>query len=159
MGLSVEKEVSDDVCRFTFKGSMDESAEKVLKEVVSDEPKVVFNFDELENINSLGIRSWLKFLRVFEEKKEIVFEKCTVDIIMQINLHLRFKGNGKITDFYCEYNCKDCDDDFTFLFDCKGSFNELVKTLSSKKCPKCGGTLSPYVSLDNYLSFRRSAGA
>lgn len=96
----------------SLEGMLNEDSEKSLQntfENLKNVKKITINFSKIKGINSLGVRVWVVFLRTLEEKREVFFEECTQDIIMQINMIPSFLGKGKITSFFVNYICEKCD--------------------------------------------------
>lgn len=92
-------------------GLINEDAELTFQQIkseIKEEKKVVFNFSQIKSINSLGVRTWVSFLRSVEENREIVFAECTSDVIMQINMIPSFLGKGKVESFFVNYVCEIC---------------------------------------------------
>ena len=82
----------------SFSGSFDDQCTRALGELhskLAPSRVCVFNFREVENLNSLGIRSWINLLRSFEEGRQIIFEDCTPDVISQINTLPKFTSHSR----------------------------------------------------------------
>jgi hypothetical protein len=97
--------------RIALMGLINEDSELTFQHIsaeIKDEKKILFNFSQVKSINSLGVRAWVSFLRNIEEKSEILFEECTADVIMQINMIPSFLGKGKVDSFYVNYVCEIC---------------------------------------------------
>lgn len=87
-------------------GVINEDAEIPLQKIAGDLAgfnKVAFNFAGVKSINSLGVRAWVTFLRSIEDGREIAFEECVPDVIMQINMIPSFQGKAVIRSFYVNY--------------------------------------------------------
>ena len=94
-----------------FKGAINEDSEvqfKELHEKIGNSKECIFNFSEVTNINSLGVRAWVNFLRSLEGGKKIRFKECPPEIIMQINMIPSFLGNAEVESFYVNYLCEIC---------------------------------------------------
>lgn len=111
-------------------GLINEDSELTFQHIlaeIKDEKRVIFNFSQVKTINSLGVRSWVSFLRNLEDKCEIVFAECTADVIMQINMIPSFLGKGKVESFYVNYVCEICNKEEKKLV--------LTKDLAPKTLP------------------------
>jgi hypothetical protein len=111
-------------------GLINEDSELTFQHIlaeIKEEKKVIFNFSQVKSINSLGVRAWVSFLRVVEEKGEVVFAECTADVIMQINMIPSFLGKGKVESFYVNYVCEICNKEEKKLV--------LTKDLAPKTIP------------------------
>ena len=136
-----------------LKGPIDENAGQVLGDLHSKVTKsIVFNFKEVAYINSLGIRSWVNFLRHIQEGREIFFEECTSDVVMQMNMMAMFKGAAKVRSFYGDYTCESCGHEQTVRFETQPK-RDLQKELTKQPCGKCGSNLSLDEDDENYLIF------
>jgi len=111
--------------KIAFIGKINEDSEMVFKTIISSLPpsqKIIFNFSQVTSINSLGVRSWITFLRSLNDTLEIIFQECTPDVIMQINMIPSFLGKGTVESFYVNYICDTCDKET----------RELIKTADLK---------------------------
>ena len=134
-------------------GAIDEATNNALRDIYTKAEKtVVFDFKLVEYVNSLGIRSWINFLRNIEEGRMIQFRNCTPDVVMQMNLISHFKGTATVTSFYGEYSCEDCGDEELILFQI-GDNNALSEQLTEQSCQTCGGNLLLDEDEENYLQF------
>ena len=155
--LKYETKKTEVATEIVFNGAITERSDEVFEEIAKIEDKeIIFNFEGIEYINSLGIRQWISFLKDFESNHSITFEKCTVDIVMQINLHSRFVGNSKINSFLCDFSCPSCEHELSKLFFPKDGYDKLLTTLAEQDCPSCQTTLIPDVPEETYLSFLRT---
>ncbi len=112
-------------------GIINEDADLLFQRIQSDianDPVVVIDFAQVQGINSLGVRSWVTFLRNIEEKKEVIFVHCTPDIIMQINMVPSFLVKSTIESFFVKYVCDTCNKEEKKLI--------LKKDLAPKSIPE-----------------------
>ncbi|SMF20109.1 hypothetical protein [Pseudobacteriovorax antillogorgiicola] len=136
-----------------LKGPIDENAGQVLADLHSRVLKtVVFNFKEVAYINSLGIRSWVNFLRHIQEGREIFFEECTSDVVMQMNMMAMFRGDAVVRSFYGDYTCDNCGHEQAIRFEVTED-SDLQKDLVEQPCEKCSTILSLDEDDENYLIF------
>lgn len=104
MDFKMEKEGTK--ARISLGGVINEDAEIPLQKIAGDLANftsATFNFAHVKSINSLGVRAWVTFLRSIEDGREIVFEECVPDVIMQINMIPSFKGKAFIKSFHVNY--------------------------------------------------------
>ena len=64
----------------------------------------VFNFRNVTMVNSCGVRAWINFMREFEKGRTVMFEECTPEIVLQINMIPSFKGQARINSVYGQYS-------------------------------------------------------
>lgn len=125
----------DDGKNVSLVGVINEDSEISFKNLFSElkeAKKIIFNFSQVKSINSLGVRTWVSFLRSLEEGKKILFTECTTDIIMQINMIPSFLGKASVSSFYVNYICEVCNKEEKKLFE--------TATLAPKTyptAPKC----------------------
>ena len=63
MPLTCQHKIIEDTSHVKWSGIIDESWDTKIEEMTEHlEKKVVFHFDELKSINSIGIRKWIQFL-------------------------------------------------------------------------------------------------
>jgi len=137
--LKIAKIVEGDIMCLRFIGTIDEDFNG---EEVADQAKgtLILDLGEVRRISSFGIREWVDFIRVAEQKAHsIFFIECSPKIIDQFNMVANFGGSGKILSFYAPYRCDYCDDDRRRLVQVDESY-ELIKNMSlpDVPCDSCG---------------------
>ena len=142
MSLKAEKLQENDITKITFSGSIDEDSSQVLNELLKEKSqKITFSFEHIEYINSLGIRSWINFMKAFEKARNIAFEKCTFDLILQINTYPQFLGDAKVASFFCDFICPECNFETSQLFKSEDGLETILKKTKELKCEKCGNDM------------------
>lgn len=126
--------------RVAIAGPINEDADVALEDL---QPKlsaqIIFNFKQVSQINSCGVRAWINFLRSVEKDRKIVFEECTPEIIGQINMIPNFRGKAHIRSVYAGYVCPECEYQQWKLFE-EGRNLPAYKNLDlpAVPCPNCG---------------------
>ncbi len=69
---------------------------------------LVFNFKNLTGISSIGIRTWVNFLKELGDK-EIYYEECSPLIVRQMNMVPSFLGQAKVLSVFVPYVCENCE--------------------------------------------------
>lgn len=154
--LNYKVEKQKDVTSIFLKGPIDENASEVLNRLQADigRDKICeFNFRDIDYINSLGLRSWVNFFRVFQDGKSITFTECTPDIIMQINMVSCFSSSAKISSFYVSFNCMSCNKETVHLLENISQKEEALEQSKKMSCEKCGAPLELEVAEENYFEF------
>lgn len=125
MGINIQLTQKDNCDYVEYSGPIDAEAEVHLTQLVPKLGKdITFNFRQVASINSCGVRSWINFMRELEKDgRNIVFEECTSEIVMQINMIPSFKGKATITSVYGAYICDEC------------GHEEAVKFIKGKNLP------------------------
>lgn len=142
------------VAQVALAGAINEDAElnlQALTKELAGKSKVTFNFANVKSINSLGVRAWVMFLRGLDDGREISFQECPPDVIMQINMIPSFLGRARVGSFYTNYICENCDFTQKILID--------TSTLKPKSlpppqaCPKCQTEMETEELEEEYFAF------
>jgi hypothetical protein len=142
--------------KITLDGPIDEYSGTILTELhskISEVKKVIFNLEGISYVNSLGIRSWINFMRGFEEGRTIIFRKCAPDIIIQINMIPRFAGSARIESFWAHYICPECDHEQSQMFKTESGSEEILKQSSQILCEKCSKVTELEAEEDAFFEF------
>ena len=154
--LSIDIKATADVTTYTFVGDVDEHfRQKDVPRLVR--PKIVFVLEDVNNFNSIGVREWIYLVREFGDLGELVFSRCSVTMIDQINMVPDSLGSGRVDSFFAPYFCK-----------CGGEVNRLIVVeenlakLQSKQaptlaCEKCKNTLEFDALEESYFLFAEAA--
>lgn len=148
---------TDDTVHVALSGIINEDAEVSLQTLASKlggATTVTFNFASVKSINSLGVRAWVQFLRTAEEGRNIIFEECVPDVIMQINMIPSFKDKATIKSFYTHYVREDCTQ-------CQQPQKVLIETASlapksipePRTCATCNQEMETEELEDEYFAF------
>lgn len=89
-----------------LQGQIDEDTS--FEDLTGVESPIVFNFKNLTAISSIGIRSWVNFLKDLAGK-EIYYEECPPLIVRQMNMVPSFIGNAKVLSVFVPYVCEKCE--------------------------------------------------
>lgn len=140
MGISIQLLQKNGWDQVSYTGPIDTEAEVHLSQLY---PKlgnqVVFNFKHVSSVNSCGVRSWINFMRDLQKsQRTVVFEECTSEIVMQMNMIPSFKGNASIRSVFGAYVCDTCGHEEDMLFESgKNLPTEPDQGLPPKACSKC----------------------
>jgi anti-anti-sigma regulatory factor/DNA-directed RNA polymerase subunit RPC12/RpoP len=154
ISIDLSKSENSDLVRIT--GPIDAEAEVHLMQLV---PKlggeVTFNFRNVSEVNSCGVRSWINFLRELgKSNRAITYEECNGEIVMQMNMIPSFKGSAKVTSVFGNYVCDNCEHELEVLF--KEGENlpsgEDID-LPSIKCKECGEDMEFEEVEEDYFNF------
>ena len=156
MDVTIQISKDGDWDRMIYIGPINEESEVQLNNIANQVgPNCIINFKQVTYVNSCGVRAWINFLRDFEKDRKIVFEECTPEIVMQINMIPNFKGQAKVKSVYATYECDDCGHNETILFEeGKNLPDDPTKELPPVKCEKCGSEDMEMEELEEeYFSF------
>ncbi|MBU1068098.1 hypothetical protein KJ975_00885 [Myxococcota bacterium] len=152
--LEVRKVVEDKIIALQFNGTIDESFNaKQIAEGIKD--VLIVDLSGVRRISSFGIREWLEFLKIANEKCEsIYFIKCPPRLIDQFNMVANFGGKGRILSFFAPYHCDYCERDDSVLLEVADHFETIKdKKIPDQPCEKCGNAEYLDEDPESFLSF------
>jgi len=152
--LEVRKVVEEKIIALQFNGTIDESFNaKQIAEGIKD--VLIVDLSGVRRISSFGIREWLEFLKIANEKCEsIYFIKCPPRLIDQFNMVANFGGKGRILSFFAPYHCDYCERDDSILLEVADHFDTLKdKKIPDQPCEKCGNAEYLDEDPESFLSY------
>lgn len=155
MDIAIQITEEGDWTKVTYIGPINEESEVHLSQLLSRLGKrCLFNFKQVEYVNSCGVRGWINFMREAEKGRDVVFEECTSEIVMQINMIPSFRGSAKVKSVYASYVCDNCQHHDQVLFE-KGknlpADGDVV--LDPRTCTKCGTDMEMEELEDEFFAF------
>ena len=83
------------------------------KEILSPMNKLngsnyIFDFRNIASINTCGIAEWIEFMSEFGPGKNIIYDACSSNIVMLINMVPAFKGSAQVRSLFRTYYCDQC---------------------------------------------------
>ncbi len=105
MSSNLEIEVVEEVggLIYFFNGQIDEDSDFSAVNI-GNHKSVIFDLENVNLINSCGIRDWVKFQSELPEDLIIVYRKCPQVIVEQFNIIKGFiKTSGIVESFYAPY--------------------------------------------------------
>ncbi len=116
-------------------------------------PQITFILEDVKNFNSCGIREWIYMVRDISELGELVFMKCSVTMIDQINMVPDSLGKGRIESFFAPYFCN-CGGEVNRMIRVEEHLRDLVqKRAPELSCEKCGKKLEFDALEESYFLF------
>lgn len=152
--LEVRKTVEEKIIALQFNGTIDESFNaKQIAEGIKD--VLIVDLSGVRRISSFGIREWLEFLKIANEKCDsIYFIKCPPRIIDQFNMVANFGGKGRVLSFFAPYHCDYCERDDSILLEVSDHFDTLKdKKIPDQPCEKCGNAEYLDEDPESFLSY------
>lgn len=105
--------VSPTETKVAFQGPINEESDhklRVLAEQLKPFQKITFDFEGIASVDSLGVRSWVQFLRSLRTSgRQIHFSRCNADVVSQINMIPSFAEGAVIDSFLVNYICPSCE--------------------------------------------------
>ena len=140
MEIAIQVSQKDGADHVTYVGPINEESEVHLQRLLETlGSNVVVNFNQVEYVNSCGVRAWINFMRDLENGRQVTFEECTPEIVMQMNMIPSFKGKAAIKSVYGSYTCDACSKATTVLFEKGKNLPESEDfELPEPNCSHCG---------------------
>lgn len=149
--LTINKQILQDELSVELIGAIDEDAD--FKELLGLlQKRVSFDFNQVNMINSCGIREWIKFLEKIPESTTIFYNNCPQIIIEQINMvHGFFRKGAVINSFYAPYFCENCGKESKVHLKAEQVKN---KKAPKESCPHCGAEDMEFDAIEaQYFNF------
>lgn len=162
-GFKVTAKIDDNMkTRLQIDGAMDEHSDySTIDTQFTDE--VVFDFNNVEHINSTGIKHWVQWISHVssqDPKLQFYFVNCPKPIVDQINMVDGFlPPNSTVKSFKVPYFCETCDKDMTCVF-VLGREYEIVDgkvdlKVPANTCDREDCEMEPDVVEQKYFKFLR----
>jgi hypothetical protein len=123
--------------------------------------KCSFNLKGISSIDSLGVRGWIQFMRDFSVGRTLVFEECSPDVVMQINMVPAFLQPASLASIYTLYQCDECGETRLRLVNLDQAYATGNADLPEEKCLTCQVQMEPdsdgQLCLTNFFEGRRRA--
>ena len=140
MTLKVAYENDGQIQTLRLKGLVDEEADFSKLAVSPDSRKVIIDLAGLEAINSIGCRSWIKWLKTLNPDIQLSLVNCTPVFLDYVNMIDGFvPKNGVIESFEVPYYCETCDHTTLKKFvtgELKKGFSEIPDQIKCYSCQK-----------------------
>ncbi len=155
MTINIRIEQNQGSDKIHYAGPINEDAEVHLGSLLKGSAKkCTFNFKDVEYINSCGVRAWINFMRDFSKEREVSFEECTPEVVMQINMIPSFKGSAKVDSVFGSFACEKCGEKKSVLFENgKNLPTPDHMEVEKIKCPKCSSEMMMEELEDEYFAF------
>ncbi|MBK9294431.1 MAG: hypothetical protein IPM57_08290 [Oligoflexia bacterium] len=104
---------------------------------------IVFNFDKIEAINSIGVKQWIAYLQEIPRSITIKFSHCRRVCVDQMNMVTNFKPSYvTIESFYVPYVCSKCVNMISVLYERGKNFDKTSKVTHPNQV-LCGTCVAP----------------
>lgn len=125
MASNIKLKKSGDQLVVEVAGSIDEEV-KLSPDLLKGANTLIFDFTEVNSINSCGIREWIRWLMPHENTK-IVYRNCPKIIVDQINMVEGFlPPAGRVDSFFVPYYSEESGEEKHILFTAGKEFSEQV---------------------------------
>lgn len=89
---------------FVFSGEIDETAD--LQALRGLTGRATFDLKGITRINSEGARLWINLMRTLASRVKLSFVRCSIPVVIQMNMIFGFRGNAEVRSFYAPYLCE-----------------------------------------------------
>lgn len=125
---------------YTFKGEVDENfRQKDVPRIKAQNINLVL--EDITHFNSCGIREWVYLVRDFAKIGRLVFKRCSVAMVDQINMVPDSISGGEVESFFAPYAC-DNHGEIAKLIDMKTMYKSVAtREPPHMKCDQCSKDL------------------
>lgn len=151
--INVKKAQQNGALVISISGSIEENVnfDQLIGPPVSGE--VIVNCKEISRINSVGVKSWIRYFQSVQQKGgKLKFVECSTSIVEQINLISNFTCGGVVESIFVPFSCKNCKAELLGLFKSE-DLKKFNLEIPSVKCNKCGGEAVFDDIPEEYLGF------
>ncbi len=142
--------------RVTLSGRIDDASP--LGELAAQIPTgdVVVDTSDVTFVNSIGMREWVRLLRVLRDRGTVTLERVADVLITQMNMIPELGGSVKIASFHAQYLCPGCGGEGTPLVDAVANLDALRQLKAPKlPCPECAAQMELADFPERYLTVFR----
>lgn len=138
--LTIDIKGDSEVATYTFSGEVDESFKQ--KDLPRAKAKVInLVLEDITHFNSCGIREWVYLVKDLSQIGKLVFKRCSVAMVDQINMVPDSVTGGEVESFFAPYACEE-HGEISKLIDLRTSKAQLLsRQAPDMKCDSCGKTL------------------
>ncbi|HEY4244842.1 MAG TPA: hypothetical protein VGM88_33735 [Kofleriaceae bacterium] len=138
-------------------GRMDDSAQVGQLAARLPPGDVVIDTDGVAFVNSIGMREWMRLIRVLRDRGTVTLERVADVLMAQMNLIPEFKTSVSISSFHAQYVCPACGHEGTPLVDAVEHQARLRGMVApAMPCPECGAKMELSDFPERYLSIFRA---
>ena len=114
MSFDVKNETKAGKTVFKFAGNIDENATfPIFNSLAGD---IYIDLKGVKSINSVGIRSWIKWFSSFHQV-HFIFQHCPKSVVMQMNMVDGFLPEGShVESLQVPFYCESCEKELEVLF-------------------------------------------
>ncbi|MCA9670797.1 MAG: anti-sigma factor antagonist [Myxococcales bacterium] len=121
--------------------------------------RIVIDAGDVRRINSVGVRDWILMMRELESVEDLVLQRCSLAIVVQLNTVHNFRGSARITSVMAPYACPACEAEQVETIDVEnaGAEPEALVAANAHTCNACGASVEFDDLPDRYFMFLGSA--
>lgn len=103
------------------------------------------DFSGVQRINSVGVRSWMRFLSLWDDAKKIEYWECSVVIVDQLSIIGSLRGIrtkvAAVMSVYLPTECSSCATEFELRISDEDYKKDGTLQSYLKPCPQCGAAV------------------
>jgi hypothetical protein len=142
-----------DATTVVFRGEVDENVDFAALPRELD-GRVIFHLQDVNRINSCGVREWINFVRELSGVTDLVFSHCSTTVVNQLNMIYNFRGDATVRSFYLPYVCESCDHEDERLVEVASELpNGYRGSIPEHECSRCHAKMVIDEIPERYLSF------
>lgn len=158
--LVINQEDEGDRLKLTFVGDINENADFSTVNLGAAK-ELVLDMGGIRMLNSVGLRSWLLWIKSFANNCSLVFTNCPRHVVDQMNILDGFLPlSARVETFFVPYYCENCDKTENILAHRGKDFMEAtvdtkegVSVPDEAPCPVCNQAMEIDILKDRYFSF------
>jgi hypothetical protein len=159
--FSARSELTSTECHLYLSGVVDENV-SFQNLAIPPDRSLHLHLSEVLSLNSVGLRSWVLWIRDLDVP-EITMHRCPTVVIHQLNILEGFFPNGAVVkSFAVPYVCESCGTESTLWTERDRHFRERslekpewIDIPEAQTCEQCGGTAAIDVIPKKYFNFLR----
>ena len=150
--INAVREEKENLLILKLVGTIEESVN--FETIVGATPgEVHVNAKEVARINSIGVKSWIKYFSSLEQNgTKLKYFECSPAIVEQVNLSSNFTCGGSVESVYVPFSCGACHGEFVSLYQVE-DLKKLGMEIPDIPCPKCQGQASFDDIPEEYFGF------
>jgi predicted RNA-binding Zn-ribbon protein involved in translation (DUF1610 family) len=146
--------------RATLAGRIDDVAQLGALATLLPAGDVVIDLAGVTFVNSIGMREWVRLIRVLRDRGTVTLAAVSDVLIVQLNMIAEFRDSVQIASFHAGYVCPACGREATPLIDAVGHAAALRAMVAPRlPCPECGAAMDLADFPERYLGIFQPRGA
>jgi predicted RNA-binding Zn-ribbon protein involved in translation (DUF1610 family) len=146
-----------DGARVALSGRIDDSTS--FEALASELPAggVTIDTSGVTFVNSVGMREWIRLVRVLRERGPVTLERVADVLMIQMNMIPELHTSVRVASFHAQYACPACGAEAALLVDV-GAHSDALHAMTAPKlpCPECGAAMALGDFPERYLTiFKR----
>jgi serine/threonine protein kinase len=111
---------------------------RALTESLRGTGPIVFDFERVQSIKSIGVREWFRLIGELPEGRYYCFVRCHPQVVSQFNAIEGFGGRGELVSIYVPFECRSCDARQEILLDLTLDCARLeARSIPAVHCSTC----------------------